>query len=275
MTLIDQWQTWQYAQSLSVRTITERTSVLRRITADTGQSGLTLEAVHIARWLANDSWAPRTRWSYHQCLTAWFVWLQKQGHRPDNPMMMIGKPRRPRSEPRPITNHDLVRLLSSSMRRRSRAMVHLAAFQGLRVHEIAKVKGEHLDLVGRTITVTGKGGTTATLPLHHRVQEIAYLMPRQGYWFPGPDNGHQRRESVSNTIKQVMIRAGVTGSAHQLRHWFGTALLEAGVDLRTVQTLMRHHNLSSTAIYTLVSDSRRAQGIQKLDPFTLTAVLQN
>lgn len=273
MSLQEQWATWQYAQSLSPRTVTERASVLRRICADTKQSAHTLEVEHIARWLAKESWSPGTRWTYHQCLSAWFVWMQLQGHRDDNPMLKVGKPRRPRSEPRPITNHDLTRLLSTSMRRRSRAMIHLAAFQGFRVHEIAKIKGEHFDLIGRTVTVTGKGGTTATLPLHHRVHEIAYLMPRQGFWFPGDDNGHIRRETVSHRIAAIMARAGVVGTAHQLRHWFATALLEAGVDLRTVQLLMRHQNLSSTEIYTAVSDARQARGIDKLDPFQLTATM--
>lgn len=97
-------------------------------------------------------------------------------------------------------------------------------------------------------------------------------MPRKGPWFPGPDRGHQRRESVSGTIKDAMVRAGVPGSAHCLRHWFGTALVRAGVDLRTVQTLMRHQNLSSTAVYTAIADERRAKGIQLLDPFGLATM---
>ncbi|WP_158070629.1 tyrosine-type recombinase/integrase, partial [Mycobacterium sp. NS-7484] len=143
------------------------------------------------------------------------------------------------------------------------------AFEGFRAHEIAKVKGEDFDLIARTVTVTGKGGLTATLPLHHRVLEIAYQMPRRGYWFPGVDHGHQRRESICGTIKEAMVRAGVPGSAHWLRHWFGTALLEAGVDIRVVQTLLRHQNLATTEIYTKVSDSRRAEGIDMLDPFRL------
>lgn len=107
------------------------------------------------------------------------------------------------------------------------------------------------------------------MPLHHRVVEHAYVMPRRGYWFPGVDGGHQRRESVCTTVKEAMIRAGIAGSCHSLRHWFGTALVEAGVDLRAVQTLMRHENLTSTAIYTLVSERRRAEGIERLDPFRI------
>ncbi|UVO12021.1 site-specific integrase [Mycobacterium sp. SVM_VP21] len=151
-------------------------------------------------------------------------------------------------------------------------MVLLGAMEGLRAHEIAKVKGEHLDLIDRTMIVTGKGGVTATLPIHHLVVEIAYQMPRKGPWFPGPDRGHQRRESVSGTIKDAMVRVGVPGSAHCLRHWFGTAPVRAGVDLRTVQTLMRHQNLSSTAVYTAIADEQRAKGIQLLDPFGLATM---
>jgi len=69
-----------------------------------------------------------------------------------------------------------------------------------------------------------------------------------------------------------MVRAGIPGSAHCLRHWFGTALLEAGVDLRTVQELMRHQSLTSTEIYTRVTDARRAAGIDRLDPFGVAPV---
>lgn len=258
------------AQSLSARTVTERVAAVTRMAKFCHCEPQHANVEDIAEWLAmGGDWAPRTRWTYHAALVAWFLWLQRQGHRVDNPMVMIGTPRRPRSEPHPVSDDDMVRLMSTAMHRRTRAMVLLAAFQGLRVHEIAKVKAEHLDLIERTIIVTGKGQVTATLPLHHRVVEHAYLMPRRGYWFPGPDCGHQRRESVSQTIKEAMVRAGIQGSAHWLRHWFGTALVEAGVDLRTVQTLLRHQNLASTAIYTAISDRRRAEGIERLDPFNV------
>ena len=64
-----------------------------------------------------------------------------------------------------------------------------------------------------------------------------------------------------------MLRAGITGSAHSLRHWFCTALVEAGVDLRTTQSLARHESLATTQIYVLVSDRKRFAGIDLLDPF--------
>ncbi|UXA04434.1 site-specific integrase [Mycobacterium sp. SMC-2] len=271
-----EWQTWQYAQSLSARTVAERTATVMRCAQWVGADHPeTLRTDQITRWLAHGGdWSLRTRWTYHASLVAWFSWLEEQEYRVPNPMDKVGKPRRPRSEPRPISDSEMRRLLRLRLHRRTRAMVLLAALQGLRAHEIAKVKGEHLDLVDRTLVVTGKGGVTATLPLHHLVVEHAYRMPRRGWWFPGADRGHQRRESVCGTVKEAMIRAGISGSAHQLRHWFGTALVKAGVDLRTVQTLMRHQNLTSTAIYTAVADEQRAKGIQLLDPFGVAPAAQ-
>lgn len=266
--LIQQWRTWQYAKGLSQRTVTERTATVERMAAWCNTAPHTAGTDDIVTWLAEGGdWSANTRWTYHTSLTAWFLWLQKTGHRIDNPMVVIDSPRRSKGEPHPVSNRDMQRLLTVRAHKRTKAMILLAAFQGLRVHEIAKVKGEHFDLAERRMVVTGKGGFTATLPMHRRIVELATDMPRRGFWFPGPDRGHQRRESVGGTIKEAMIRAGVPGSAHGLRHWFATALIEAGVDLRTVQVLMRHQNLATTEIYTLVDDRRRAAGIDRIDPF--------
>jgi site-specific recombinase XerD len=265
---------WQRAQSLSGRTVSERTAILLRFAACLGdRAPHVADTAAVAEWLADGGdWSPRTRMTYHGALTAWFGWLLLMGHRADNPMVRVGRPKRVRCEPRPITDENLRRVLRTRMNRRTRAMVLLAAMQGLRVHEIAKVRGEHLDLIDRTMVVVGNGGHRSTLPIHHMVAEIAVQMPRSGWWFPGADGGHQLRESVGGTIKEVMMRAGVPGSAHQIRHWFGTALVRAGVDLRTVQELMRHQNLTSTAIYTQIADAQRADGIQRLDPFGVYAL---
>lgn len=268
-TLLDRWRTWQFAQSLSARTVTERCGTILRVSQYWDISPELLTVEQIAQWLAEGgNWSPRTRWTYHSALKAWFLWLQQQELRLDNPMVMIGKPRRPRGVPRPISSRDLTRLLAIRMNKRTRAMILLAAFAGLRVHEIAKIRAEHLDLISRTLFVTGKGDVTATLPLHHLIVEHAYQMPRTGWWFPGPCDGHQRRESIGGTIKAAMVRAGVNGSAHQLRHWFGTELVDSGTDLRTTQDLMRHATLTSTEIYTKVNDERRVEGIDRLDPWT-------
>lgn len=269
---IVEWRTWQQGQSLSLRTVEDRCAAVLRCAEWAAQDPQSLRPDQISGWLASGDWARNTRWSYHACLNSWFCWLVQMEYRADNPMAKVGRPKRARGVPRPVSDDNMRRLLRSRMHRRTRAMVLLGSMQGLRAHEIAKVKGSDLDLIDRTMVVTGKGGVTATLPLHPLVVEIAYQMPRKGFWFPGADRGHQRRESVSQTISEAMVRAGVPGSAHCLRHWFGTALVRAGVDLRTVQTLMRHQNLSSTAIYTAVADEQCSKGIQLLDPFGLATM---
>lgn len=273
-TYLTAWRTWMFAQSLSRRTVTERTSTVIRMAEWCRVVPHAATDDQIAAWLAEGGdWSARTRHTYHSALKAWFLWLQLKELRHDNPMIKVGKPKRVRSDPRPISDADLVRLLAIRMNRRTRAAILLAAFAGLRVHEIAKIRGEHFDLISRQVVVHGKGGRTDTLPLHHRIVEIAYQMPREGFWFPGTDHGHQRRESIGGTIKAAMVRAGVLGSAHQLRHWFGTALVAAGVDLRTVQELMRHVQLTSTQIYTKVADQRRAEGINRLDPWGAASII--
>lgn len=269
--IIIEWRTWQYARGLSKRTVTERVATIARMASWCGKNALSVTTSDIVLWLAEggEEWSRNTRWTYYTTLTSWFAWLQRLGHRTDNPMAVIDSPRRSRGEPHPVSNIDMQRLLTVRAHKRTRAMILLAAFQGLRAHEIAQVRGDHIDLVDRRITVTGKGDFTATLPVHSRVIEIAYQMPSKGPWFPGPVNGCQRRESICGTLKESMVRAGVPGSAHSLRHWFGTALVEAGVDLRVVQTLLRHQSLATTQVYTLASERRRADGIELLDPFRM------
>jgi len=141
------------------------------------------------------------------------------------------------------------------MYRRTRAMILLAAYAGLRVSEIAAVKGDDVDTVINTITVVGKGEKQRQIPMHPILRDLAAAMPRRGWCFPtyvgntkhlagGPVLGN----SVSSFISNVMDRAGFPGTPHALRHWFGTALREAGVDSLVIKELVGHESLATTAI---------------------------
>ncbi len=136
---------------------------------------------------------------------------------------------------------------------RAHAFVILACFEGLRVHEIAKVRGEHVH--GGELRVLGKGGSDATVPLHPLAAELVRSMPPQGFWFPGPDSGHVSRVSVGNAIKRVMVATGASGTPHACRHFYGTQVLRAsGGNLRVAQRALRHADVRSTAIYTQIAD---------------------
>lgn len=180
-------------------------------------------------------------------------------------------PRRPKYAPRPVENMQLTRILEKANRRRTRAMILLAALAGLRVHEIAKLRGDDFDLERCTLTVIGKGNKRAVIPLHPVLVELASTMPTTGLWFSSYQDPEKpiTGKAVGKAISDCMTRAGVAGTAHQLRHWYGTALLEKGADLRTVQELMRHESLATTQIYTRVTSERRRAAINNLELPTL------
>jgi site-specific recombinase XerD len=81
---------------------------------------------------------------------------------------------------------------------------------------------------------------------------------------------------VVDIIGQAMDRAGIPGgTAHRIRHWYGSKLVSDGADLRTAQTLLRHANLNTTAIYVQVSDPKRVEAIDRLDPFARVGPPEN
>lgn len=255
----------------SERTIREWAQVMARLTRDTGLAAdaLTVEAIEswLAQLTARDgrSVTPGTKAAYSTALRAWHGWLVRNELRADDPMARVSRARVPRRYPRPITTRDLEVLLASRMHHRTRVMIHLGAYQGLRVHEVAKIRGEDVDLRNHTLDVVGKGGVRATIPLHDVLAFDAKSMPVRGWWFPAEDGAHPiRRDSVSAIISTAMARAGVDGTAHQLRHWYGTTLCRRGTDIRVVQTLMRHAALSTTALYVQVDASQQRLAVANL-----------
>lgn len=269
--LLQEWQLWQHAARKSERTIVERLRVIAMFAEETGCEPARAQAPDIIRWLGRHTdWSQATAATYHSYLRAWFSWLTIMDHRPDNPMVKIGSPRYPDRVPRPVSDDGLVRLLVTPMHHRTRVMILLAALAGLRVHEIAKVRGEDVDVCRPALHVEGKGNRHAWLPMHTLLVDAAVTMPAKGWWFPANRRrlGHPvHAKSVSDIIGNAMRRAGVRGTPHSLRHWYGTTLLHDGADLRTVQELLRHRSLATTQIYTKVSDERRAAAVGRLNPF--------
>ncbi|GAA4809761.1 tyrosine-type recombinase/integrase [Tomitella cavernea] len=273
---LDDWEVHQSAARLARVTITERIRVITAFANETELQPAHAQPIDIVRWIAShDEWSQSTAATYHSYLAAWFKWLHTQDLRADNPMLKVGTPKYPDRLPRPVSDRDLLILLTSRMRTKTRVMVLLAALAGLRVHEIAKVSGEDFDLDDHTLRVRGKGGRIALIPLHPLLLEAAATMPRRGHWFPAnsrlPAGEHVRSRSVSDVVGRAMRRAKVAGTPHSLRHWFGTTLLDDGADLRTVQELLRHRSLATTQIYTKVSDIRRNQAVERLRPFDRAA----
>ena len=276
MQTVREWQLWQRARCHSAHTIAARSRRVVLFAEGVGVDPTTASADDVVGYLARTDVTSGTLATYHAHLKAWFTWLRLTGRRLDDPMLTVPAPRTPRRKPRPLTDDQLKRLLATPMRARTRMMVLLAAFQGLRVHEIAKMRGEDADLQAMQLRVVGKGGVDVTLPLHPAVAD-AMTGPRKanfpatGYWFTSYGGNSSVRaggpilaRSVSNIVGKAMERAGIDGGPHRLRHTYGTQLVQNGVNIRVVQELLRHASLQTTQIYTGVSFDQQAAALRTL-----------
>lgn len=275
--LIQEWMLWQLAARRAEVTVSERIRVIAQFKTETPSGALMATPIDIVRWMSKHTeWSASTAATYHSYLRAWFSWLCLMDYRGDNPMLKLAAPKYPERTPRPVSDDDLVRLLLSRMHHRTRVMVLLAALAGLRVSEVARVRGEDLDLSAPRMYVLGKGGTRKWVPLHPLLCEVALTMPRRGWWFPANatrSGSHVHSKSVSDIIGNAMRRAGIRGTPHSLRHWIGTTLLDDGADLRTVQEILRHKSVATTQIYTKVSDERRTEAVNRLDPYRRSGLI--
>ena len=254
-------------QGLSARTITERIRVIRQITAATGTDPAALTPQTISTWLATLPSAA-TKNAYFTVLRAWSTWLVQSDHRVDDPTIRVPSPRTPAGHPRPVTDTQLDAVLALPLRQDTRTKIILGAYAGMRVHEIAKIKGEDISPVAGTITITGKGGRTDTLPAHQLIlQQVSYY-PRRGLWFPSPRDPSVpvQAKTVSRVISDAFNRADAPATAHQLRHFFATSLLRAGTDSRIVQSLMRHESLATTGRYLAVDTDQQRTALSALTP---------
>lgn len=266
--LLDAYADYQRAGNRATRTIRTRASILRGFTRRQSTSLLEATVFHLRREVGRPDTAPATKASTRAAFLAFYGFLQSEGIRDDNPALRLPVVKVPVHRPRPYTQQQIDMMLSTGAYRRTRAMILLAAYQGLRASEIAAVHAEHVDLDAGTLKVLGKGGRIDYLPLHDVIRELAPTMGA-GWWFAarGGRTGHIKGQSVSDLLHDARERAGIVDrrlTGHSLRHSFGTELVRGGANIRAVQELMRHATLSTTQRYTQVLDEDRRQALSVL-----------
>lgn len=176
--------------------------------------------------------------------------------------------------------HERDEALARALRARDRAMVYLLYATGLRVSELTGLSVSQLDLKARYVRVRGKGDKERIVPFAeiaatHLQDYIArhrplLCEPESSSLFPGRDRKRaQTREAFWKTLKELALQAGVGGSwlsPHKLRHSFATHLLAAGMNLRSLQMLLGHADLSTTQIYAHVTPEHLKQAHKKYHP---------
>lgn len=261
--VLQDWATRMRQEGKSSRTVQDRMIVLKRFERDIQRPALAANTDEVAEWLARPELATVTKSVYFSILNAFYRHAVVAGLRDDNPMRTLKAARRPKRYPRPPSPGQFMRLLNNAPDADMKAMVLLGGLQGFRVHEIARFHSRQIDIEAQTIEITGKGGSHYILPAHPLVVEHAKCM-KWGYWFPSQRAKHIGGRTVSERLRIYMLQQNVNATAHALRHFFGTALVASGADLRVAQELLRHASLQTTAIYVQTSDKRKRDAIDRI-----------
>jgi len=203
-----------------------------------------------------------------------FRYIMREGMRDDDPTSDIEMPRIGRSLPKTLTEDEVELLLSAPntdepLGHRDRAMLELLYATGLRVSELINLKQSQVNFNQGVLRIVGKGDRERLIPLGDESQRwlkdfidgprMEILLERQtDYLFPTRRGDRMTRQAFWHIIKRYAQKAGVQKkmSPHSLRHAFATHLLNRGADLRVVQLLLGHSDLSTTQIYTHVAKER-------------------
>ena len=205
--------------------------------------------------------------------------LAADGVRGDDPTRIVASPRARRPLPKVLAVDEIARLLGQAeaeveaegltdarraMARRLYVLLELLYATGMRVSELVELKRVAVLREAAFLTIRGKGAKERIVPLTDRARDAvrSYLQSLEpGPWlFPaGGEAGHLSRQVFARELKGLAARAGIGAariSPHVLRHAFASHLLAGGADLRVVQTLLGHSDISTTQIYTHVLDER-------------------
>lgn len=211
-------------------------------------------------------------------MQSFFKWMKKTNLRKDNPAKDLAKVKVPRRKPRPLRADQIEAVLESGIYGRTRDIITIAAYTGLRLGEVVKIRGEDVDLIGHTIRSIRKGNLDHQVGLPDGLLELAERYPRKGWWFPSsqpnrefPDGGgHILMKSASDRVSKAIRAAGIEDpriTGHSLRHWLATTMLREGVPIRVVQETLGHASLATTQLYAEVTDEEILDGMNRTPLF--------
>ena len=243
-----------------------------------------VDSYHIrafASWCHRRGLAPRSIQRRMSALRSFFRYLLREGLVDANPAADVPSPKQPKRLPKTLDVDQIARLLEidgdGALALRDRAIMELFYSSGLRLAELTSLKVTDLDLADATVRVTGKGNKTRVLPVGAKAREaiVAWLRARSGMagnehaaLFLSRRGGPLSARAVQNRLRQWSRRIGMaTGvSPHLLRHSFATHLLESSGDLRGVQELLGHADISTTQVYTHLDFQHLARIYDKSHP---------
>ena len=211
---------------------------------------------------------------YTASLRNFYVYLMRHGRTRVDPTAELAAPRQWKRLPRFLALDEVDRLLeepdtSKPLGGRDRAMLQLLYATGLRVSELVSVKRNHLNMELGVVRATGKGGKQRLVPVGRQALAAvqSYLENDRSRILKGKNSEYLfvtargsllTRQAFWNLLRRYGRQAGIAGklSPHVVRHSFATHLLERGADLRSLQIMLGHADISTTQIYTHVLRER-------------------
>ncbi|WP_281242454.1 site-specific tyrosine recombinase XerD [Solimonas aquatica] len=234
-------------------------------------------------YLAAQARQPRSQARLLSALRQFYRHLHADRQREDDPSARLEAPRLGLRLPKTLSEIDVSALLEApdceeALGLRDRAMLELMYASGLRVSELISLKLSSVDLRRGALRVLGKGGKERMVPtgeeavhwLQRYLQEVRpdQALAGEDSLFLSARGAAMTRQNFWQRIRLHAAAAGIRAalSPHTLRHAFATHLLEHGADLRTVQALLGHADLSTTQIYTHVAKARLRELHQRHHP---------
>ena len=261
------------------RDLSDYAQFLGRKGADLGTAGREQVTQYLAELDANGIAASSSARKL-SAIRQFHKFLAADGIRGDDPTRIIASPKARRGLPKVLSIGEVDRLLQlgeseielEGASEAQRAMAHrlyllleLLYATGMRVSELVSLKRAQVMRDASFLTIRGKGNKERIVPLTDRARDavkayVATLEPGSPWLFPaGGETGYLSRQVFARELKGLAARAGISAariSPHVLRHAFASHLLAGGADLRVVQTLLGHSDISTTQIYTHVLDEK-------------------
>lgn len=259
----------QVEKALSANSLESYYRDLERLAAHAQKQGLTPESftkqnlIAYQMAFANSGIGVRSQNRHLSAIRQFFRFWMREGVLKVNPAADVELPKMPSKLPQFLSLEEIDALLAAIKDPRDYAMVCTLYATGLRVSELISLRQEDLDLSRGFVKIRGKGNKERLIPLGEKaigaLEQLAqrgegvFPMTRQGFW---------------KLLKRYAKLAGIQKSIspHQLRHSFATHLIERGADIRGIQALLGHADLSTTEIYMHVDQKRLHQLYDKHHP---------
>ncbi|MGF1732622.1 site-specific tyrosine recombinase XerD [Photobacterium proteolyticum] len=271
-------------RGLSDNTLASYRNDLSKLCRWIEQEKLSLEKVSVddlqryQQWLFDADYKQTSRARMVSAIRRLYQYLHREKIREDDPSAMLVSPKLPKRLPKDISEEQVDALLDAPdpndpIELRDKAMLELLYATGLRVTELVSLTMENVSLRQGVVRVTGKGGKERLVPMGENAVDWIEQFIESGrpqllgekssdVVFPSKRAKQMTRQTFWHRIKHYAVLAGIDSdklSPHVMRHAFATHLLNYGADLRVVQMLLGHSDLSTTQIYTHVATERLKQ----------------